>query len=286
MPKRENGAQWGIRLYDMSASNDEVIVFYHLPKSAGTTLNRILRHNYRRDEMAESGPNTQEFVAELKTWSPERLAAIRFLQGHYPWGLHEMLPQRARCFTILRDPVERVLSHFYHAQRQPDYFLYDLIQDNNGSLPKLLESGIPLMMNDGQVRLLSGVYADPHMGEVTEAMLATAVANLRSCAVVGITEQFDLSLVLLQRAFGWRFIGYKRPVNVGHNRPPAREIDAEALEAVRHYNRMDALLYEEAQRLMAQQAADAGRTLGVRLMALNIQKKIPDRWIGRLPGVY
>ena len=288
MPKWENRAQWSIRLCDMTTSNDEVdevIVFYHLPKSAGTTLNRILRHNYRRDEMAESGPNTQEFVAELKTWPPERLAAIRFLQGHYPWGLHEMLPQRARCFTLLRDPVERVLSHFYHAQRQPDYFLYDLIRDNNGSLPELLASGIPLMMNDGQVRLLSGVYADPPMGEVTEAMLATAIANLRACAVVGITEQFDLSLVLLQRAFGWRFIGY-RPVNVGHNRPPTREISAETLEAVRHYNRMDALLYEEAQRLMAQQAADAGRTLGLRLMALNIQKKIPERWVGRLPGVY
>ncbi len=285
MPKRKNGAQWGIRLCDMSASNDEVIVFYHLPKSAGTTLNRILRHNYRRDEMAESGPNTQEFVAELKTWPPERLAAIRFVQGHYPWGLHEMLPQRARCFTILRDPVERAISYYYHARREPAHYLYNHIHDNNWSLPELLASGLPLMMNDGQTRLLSGVFADAHMGEVTEAMLATAVANLRTCAVVGITEQFDLSLVLLQRAFGWRFIGY-RPVNVGHNRPPAREIDAETLEAVRHYNRMDALLYEEAQRLMAQQVADAGRTLGVRLMALNIQKKIPDRWIGRLPGVY
>lgn len=269
----------------MSKAHDEVIVFYHLPKSAGTTLNRILRHNYRPDEMVESGPDTQGFIAELEALSPERLAAIRFLQGHFPFGVHERLPQRARCFTILRDPVDRVLSQYYHVRRDPDYFLHDLIHNNDYSLPELLDSGIPLMMNDGQVRLLSGVYTGANMGEVTEGMLVTAIANLRSCEVVGLTEQFDLSLVLLQRAFGWRYICYE-PVNVGHNRPPATEISAETIEAVRHYNRMDTLLYEEAQRLLAQQAASAGRSLGLRLMALNLQKRIPDRWIHHLPGGY
>lgn len=269
----------------MPESPDEVIVFYHLPKSAGTTLNRILRHNYRPDEIVESGPNTEEFIAELQMWPLERLAAIRFLQGHFPFGVHETMPQRARCFTILRDPVDRVLSQYYHVRREPDYFLFDLIHDNNFSLPELLDSGIPLMMNDGQVRLLSGVYTDANMGEVTEAMLAAAIANLRSCEVVGLTEQFDLSLVLLQRAFGWRYVGYE-PVNVGHNRPPVEALSAETIEAIRHYNRMDALLYKEAQRLMAQQAASAGRSLGLRLAALKLQKKIPDRWIHHLPGLY
>lgn len=269
----------------MSVPKGETVVFYHLPKSAGTTLNRIMWLNYKRDEVATSGPITQEFIDKLKAWPPEKLASIRFMQGHYPWGLHEVLPQRTHCFTFLRDPVERVLSQYYHAQREPGYFLYDLIHGNNWSLPELLASKIPLMMDNGQVRLLSGVYANANMGEVTEEMLATAITNLRQCEVVGITEQFDLSLVLLQRAFGWRYIGYK-PVNVGHNRPPAEAISPETIEAVRHYNRMDALLYEEGRRLLAQQAADVGRSLGLRLMALNIQKNIYAKWVSRLPGVH
>lgn len=269
----------------MSAANDEVIVFYHLPKSAGTTLNRILRHNYRPDEMAESGPNMQEFLADLMSWPAERLAAIRFLQGHFPFGVHERLPQPARWFTILRDPVDRVLSQYYHIKRDPDYFLHHHIHEQDMSLPQFLDSGIPLLLNDGQVRLMSGVYSGANMGEVTEDMLATAIANLRSCAVVGLTEEFDLSLVLLQRAFGWRFIGY-RPVNVGHNRPPPEAVSAETIAAIRRYNRLDAILYEEGRRLLAQQAASAGRSLGWRLMNLNLQKKIPDRWIHHLPGLH
>lgn len=96
----------------MTEEAGEVIVFYPLPKSGGTTLNGILRRNYRPEEMVECGPDTHAFVAGMKTWPVERLAAIRLLQGHFLFGLHEMLPQPARTFTLLHDPVERVISYY------------------------------------------------------------------------------------------------------------------------------------------------------------------------------
>lgn len=43
------------------------------------------------------------------------------------------------------------------------------------------------MMNNGQVRLLSGVWGDAPFDGVTPAMLDKAKRNLRSCAVVGVT---------------------------------------------------------------------------------------------------
>lgn len=233
---------------------DEVIVFYHLPKSGGTTLNGILRRNYRPEEMVECGPDTHAFVAEIKTWPVERLAAIRLLQGHFPFGLHEILPRPARCFTLLRDPVERVISYYYHACRDQGHYLYDLIHTNNWSLPALLDSGVALMMNDGQVRLLSAVWGDAPFDGVDETMLARATDNLRACAVVGVTEQFDLTLLLLKQTFGWRHINYVR-ANIGVNRPPSATLGEDTIAAVRRHNQLDIRLYEEARRLLAQQTA-------------------------------
>ncbi len=262
---------------DDTANNNsaEVIVFYHLPKSGGTTLNAILKRNYPAEAFVECGPDTHAFVAELKTWPAERLAAIRLLQGHFPFGLHDLLPQPARCFTLLRDPIERVISYYYHARRDRAHYLYDLIHDNDWSLADLLASGTALMMNDGQVRLLSAVWGDAPFGGVDESMLAKAIANLRACDMVGVTEQFDRTLILLQREFGWRHIGYAR-ANIGHNRPATKSLSAETIAAVRDCNQMDALLYEEARRLFAERVGDFGPSLGLRQMALDVRKRFAE----------
>ncbi|HEY1408660.1 MAG TPA: sulfotransferase family 2 domain-containing protein [Promineifilum sp.] len=248
---------------------DEAIVFYHIPKSAGTTLNRVIRRNYRLEDRVECGPNTQAFIADFKTWSPERLAKIRFLQGHFPFGLHEILPQRARCFTLLRDPVERVISYYFHALREPAHYLHKYLVGNNWSLKDLLDSHIPVMMNDCEVRLMSGVFDTVPFGEVDEAMLQRAIFNLGKCEVVGLSEQFDRSLLLLQRAFGWRNIRYAR-VNVGDNRQPSEALPAEVLETVRRYNRLDARLYAEAVKLLEDQVQYAGITFPLRVAAFRM----------------
>lgn len=242
------------------------VIFYHIPKSAGTTLNSVLKKNYQPENFVECGINTQAFMADMKTWPPDRLAQVRLLQGHFPFGIHELLPGRPRYFTLLRDPVDRVISYYYHAKREPLHYLHKHIHGNDWSLKDLLESRIPIMMNDAQVRLISGVFDTLPFNEVDERLLEQAITNLRTFAVVGVMEQFDLTLLLLQKAFGWRDINYVT-TNIGENRQPAEMHSAEIIETVRRYNRYDAMLYEEARRLLAQQVKDAGLLFRLRLMA-------------------
>lgn len=209
----------------------------------------------------------------MKTWPPERLEQVRLLQGHFPFGFHEILPGRANYFTILRDPVDRVISYYYHAKREPLHYLYKHIHDNDWTLKDLLESRIPLMMNNAQVRFISGVFETPYFDEVDESHLEQAIANLRTFVVVGVTEEFDLTLLLLQRAFGWGDIGY-RSVNVGQNRRPTESHSAEIIETVQRYNRLDMALYDEAQRLLDEQVAAAGWSLRPRLWAFRLRNRL------------
>lgn len=72
--------------------------------------------------------------------------------------------------------------------------------------------------------------------------------------MVGVTEQFDLTLLLLKQTFGWRHIDYVR-ANIGVNRPPSATLGEDTIAAVRRHNQLDIRLYEEARRLLAQQTA-------------------------------
>jgi hypothetical protein len=121
------------------------------------------------------------------------------------------------------------------------------------------------MMNDGQVRLLSGVGGEAAFDAVDERMLTRAIDNLQQCAVVGITEQFDGTLLLLQRSFGWNHISYAH-ANVGYGRMGRGQLDAETIDAVRRYNRHDQALYEETLRLFNRQCRAMGRVFPLRVV--------------------
>jgi hypothetical protein len=41
------------------------------------------------------------------------LGRVRYISGHIPYGVHRVFGTRAKYFTLVRDPVERVLSSFF-----------------------------------------------------------------------------------------------------------------------------------------------------------------------------
>lgn len=254
---------------------EEAIIFYHLPKTAGTTLNGILKQNYAPQRIVESSADTHAFVADMETWPEAKFRRIKLLKGHFPFGVHTLFPQKTRCFTLLRDPVERVISYYYHAVRNPNHYLYDLIHDNDWSLEDLMERGIPIMMNDAQVRLISGVWGEPDFGKIDETILETAVENLRSCAVVGLTEKFDDSILLLQNAFGWANVGYKSS-NLGTNRPQQDQLSASMLETIKKHNLFDQLLYEEAKRLFAAQSRQLSRFFQLKVVMMQMKRALKN----------
>jgi hypothetical protein len=251
----------------------ETIVFYHLPKTAGTTLGSIIRQNYAPDKIVSSGIDTHAFLADLKTWPLEKRRRIRLLHGHVPFGTHELLPQPTRYFTVLRHPVERTISYYFHAMRDPNHYLYDLINHKKMPLKELIESGEALMMNDGQTRLLSAVFGDVSVGCITNEHLKTAISNLNKMEVVGLTEKFNATLILLQQAFNWQHIYYTKS-NVGTNRQTITELDQVTLETVTKYNQQDLHLYLEAQEIFKTQIKRNTPGFQLKLSAFILKHKI------------
>jgi hypothetical protein len=122
------------------------------------------------------------------------------------------------------------------------------------SLDDFVSSGVDKnQVENGQTRQIAGVQE----GDPTAADLEVAKRNLRGCLVVGLTEHFDESLILMRRALSWGSPYYiSRNVSPGTRDRPHPGYSERSLDQVRKKNQLDIELYAEARRIFEEQAAD------------------------------
>ena len=215
----------------------EALIFLHIPKTAGTTLNRIIERQYSPFAIFTINPyRITASVERLKRLPEGRRRRLRLVRGHLFYGVHEFLPQGATYVTMLREPVARVLSAYYFILRRPLHPLHRKLKRERLGVEDCLRL-FPHRQNL-QCRLLAGAE-DPATGD--ERLLDIAKENLaKSFSVVGISERFEESLMLMAKTFAWEVPFYEN-CKVSKTRP---QVDPGAVEMIRDHNRLDLELYE------------------------------------------
>jgi Sulfotransferase family len=232
------------------ATRAPVLIFLHLPKTAGSTVVRILEREYGNDAVLPLYDS--KFGDEVAELAPDQAARTRAIAGHFYFGVHDDVPARCRYFTFLREPVERIVSHYHFVRHQPTHYLHEAATSMSiGSYVEFCGTAEP---NNDQTRLLAGRGMASHDGRCTPEMLPVAKRNLDRHDVVGLTDEFDRSLLLLAHAFGWR-----RPYYVKENvarRRRGNELDDETRAAIVAGNALDVELYRYGRELFERQLAE------------------------------
>ncbi len=185
-------------------------------------------------------------------------AAYRVVAGHAAYGFHEFVPKTATYFTFLREPVERVVSFYHYVKNSEQHYLNKKAINEFSGIGPFVSSGITKMVDNGQTRLISGAWLEPDFGAIGIEHFKQAKANLdQDFAVVGLTELFDSSLLLLQQAFNWQYINYVRR-NVGTVKRRERLLTPEEKAILEKFNHWDIALYAHAQRLFDRQVTQLG----------------------------
>jgi len=241
------------------ANPAEALIFLHIPKSAGTTLNRLIEWEYPLFDMYSVDPVFFRWSrARLWRLSKRRLQRFRVFKGHMPFGLHELLPQSATYITVMRGAVERVISAYYFMSNymlHPNYWKFRregwTLEDFVRRSPR----------ENVQTKMIAGADYD---APCTAETLLRAKENLQHFSVVGLTERFEESLALMKLRFGWKLDSYSS-FNVTRKRPKKRELPQSTLDLIAERNRFDMELYECARNLFEEtinkNAAEVGRVL-------------------------
>lgn len=226
--------------------SSDALIFIHLYKTGGTTLNRIIEWEYKLSRICSVEPTWWRWSYQrIMRWSPARLAGMDVFKGHMPFGLHNLLPRAASYITVLREPVERAISDYYFARRfkpHPHHRAAHRLTLDDFFLQK--------HQHNLQSRILAGTNSHELFPSVSNpAVLTAAKENLaRQFIVVGLTERFDETLALLKVVLGWKVNRY-RSFRVADNRIAKQQIAPKTLALIHEWERFDIALYDYASSL-------------------------------------
>ena len=194
----------------MPDMNQEQLIFLHIPKTAGTSLNQMLSKAY-----GVMNPVTGKFIHYNSTLSLIRDARRRerpVILGHIHYEAVKVLSPSRKVITFLRDPVARTISAFEFMKSHPEVWLGKLAQ---GSITEFLSlPNIAEAFCNSQVRMLGlkldllELYADHVTGRLSVEEYFDTIQNLARVPVnmenleiaknrlqtldfVGFTDTFD-----------------------------------------------------------------------------------------------
>jgi hypothetical protein len=188
------------------------------------------------DELDFSRPN-ETFLREFRS----RRNEIQIVYGHLSFGVHQVLEVSPYYATIVRDPVERVVSQYRHLARDLASTFYPLISSGL-SMKDFVAGRYTQMTNNHMTRILAGPPIDGGFIDLAPELLERAKSNIRRYfAIVGTCDQLEDAVREFANRFAWR----NHRIPTLNAAPEAfNGIDDLTRDVIVEHNRVDIALYD------------------------------------------
>lgn len=247
---RSRGAFPKVHEADAASDVPSALIFLHLPKCGGTSLDEMLRPCFREEEVFPDRFNT------LTRHAPDSLRPFRYFSGHFDRPNVEHVPEPRRVLTLLREPRARILSlyRFWRAHREAAFgHGTDLPWVRTARATPLLGflrhagDGVPEAIDNAMTRNLAGsgiLSPNRRFSLPPEEMLFRAREFLESMTGFGLLEEIEEFVGRLRSR-----LGLPLPNSVPHALDHRRFGEYPHLDSAEEFDPVSAEVEAELERL-------------------------------------
>ena len=247
-----------IKLLENKIKSEEVkevkkLAFFHIPKTAGGTITNILNELVHPDEIYNfrAKPSYSYYIDEFENYKLKKSLII----GHYSYKIVEEFPEEIEIFTVIREPIQRILSLYEYAKRTKNHYLYKIINDNNYTIEDCINNKVSIEFDNNMVRLFAGI--DHHFdeigdnsriikyGNVNKKLLDRALVNIQSKFIhIGFQDELDKTLDFITNFYQKEIPSFKSK-NINTNSHYESRYSIETIEFLKEQNSYDLILYDK-----------------------------------------
>lgn len=224
-------------------------IFLHIHKTGGTTLSHALRWGtgFARRHWTDPGDTNADSYRSLSGAERDK---IGLLQGHFLYGVHEEVPGESAYISMLRNPVERIISAYYYTiETFPGTYIRDMSLEAFGAGKSIHRQ------KNSQARRIAGLTPEKAEEMSDDELFERATQHVKEeFACLGVLERYDESLVLMRHALDWPLYPlYVREKTTA--RPRGEEVPSSTRRALADTNAVDVRLYRWARKRLDEQIA-------------------------------
>jgi len=236
------------------------LVFMHIPKAGGSTLDNIIPPNYPINGVIHI--NHPSLVRNPAALFKDHRGFPKAVMGHYKFGsvVYQFADGPFVHITMLREPVSRLISYYNYLLTSTTHGGNRRVRDV--TFEQYVESLRNVECHNGQSSRVSGLMGRRFLkkADLRSEMLDLARENLeRRFTFFGLTEQYGEFLLTCRRILGWEDLYYssKKVTPKSHpNRVIRSELSDSVLERVRELNAVDIELYAWAKKTVEARNAE------------------------------
>ncbi|MCE7994685.1 MAG: sulfotransferase family protein [Roseivirga sp.] len=222
------------------------LIFDHISKCAGTSVYYFLKPYYPyRKTYSINGSSPEKSVQNFARLAEKKQQSYLLIHGHLARGLFSLVPENTLYITTLRDPIDRIASHYEYVKRDKTNHLHRKVVEGNIFLTDYCARHLSPELENWYVSYFSGLTKDEMYADPGQAIEIAYSHLIKDYQLIGFQDRIPDFLNKVAELAGLPNAKADKHHKNKTIRHDGGSLSDEERDSISSYNKLDIALYEK-----------------------------------------